>query len=65
MIETICLQGDTMSDNKTPEHFEWKMHIQESIGTLFLGILCIMLIIFWKKSEERNKSLMLELMNRR
>jgi hypothetical protein len=54
-----------MSDNKTPEHFEWRLHIQESIGTLFLGILCIMLVIFWKKSEERNKSLMLELMNRR
>jgi hypothetical protein len=54
-----------MSENKMSRHFEWKMHIQESIGTLFLGILCIMLVIFWKNSEERSRSLMLELMNRR
>jgi hypothetical protein len=41
------------------------MHIQESFGTIFLGVLCVMLIISLWKSEERNKTLMMELLVRR
>jgi hypothetical protein len=50
--------------DKEQKGFYWKMHIQESIGTFFLGILCIMLLVSLMKSEERSRTLMSELMRR-
>jgi hypothetical protein len=54
---------DETSD-KEQKGFYWKLHVQESIGTLFLGILCIMLLVSLMKSEERSRALMNELMRR-
>jgi hypothetical protein len=54
-----------MSDSNEKERIHWNMHIQESFGTVFLGIVCIMLVVFLMKSEERNKALVLELLKSR
>jgi hypothetical protein len=40
-----------------------KVHIQESLGTLFLGIISVILLIGWLRAEERNRSLMTQLPN--
>jgi hypothetical protein len=52
-------------ENIQEDRVYWKLHVQESLGTIFLGIVCIMLLVSLWKSEERNKTLMYELMGRR
>jgi hypothetical protein len=54
-----------MTEDETQHRVYWRMHMQETIGTFMLGVICIMLIVFLKKSEERNQALMLELIRRR
>ena len=34
------------------------VNVQESLGTLILGILSIILLIGWMKAEERNRKLL-------
>jgi hypothetical protein len=54
-----------MTENETQDRVYWNMHMQETIGSVLLGVVCIMLVVFLMKSEERNKTLMLELIRRR
>jgi uncharacterized membrane protein len=53
-----------MTENEVQDRVYWRMHMQETIGTFMLGVICIMLVVFLKKSEERNQALMLELIRR-
>jgi len=54
-----------MSENSQEREFHWSLQVQESFGTIFLGAVCILLIISLWKSEERYKALVLELLSRR
>lgn len=35
-----------------------RVHIQESLGTLFLGIISVILLIGWMRAEAHNRALL-------
>jgi hypothetical protein len=53
-----------MEENEPQTRIHWHMQIQDIIGTIFLGIISILLIKALIKSEERNRTLMLQWMER-
>lgn len=54
----------TSPSGQVPEE-RVKVHVQESIGTMLLGIVCIMLAVFYWRSEERHRAFMREMLERR
>jgi hypothetical protein len=62
-----CKEGKCASHEKTakPGHFNWSMRITDTVGSSFLGVLAILLLVFLVRSNKRNRELLLEVIQLR
>ena len=57
-------QGKPKKDSDGQTIF-WHMRITDTIGSVFLGILAILLLVFLVRSNKRNRELLLEVISLR
>jgi len=57
-------QGKPNKDNDGQTIF-WQMLVNDTIGSSFLGILAILLLVFLVRSNKRNRELLLEVISLR
>ena len=63
-----CKEGN--SDAKEAEKrggnpVNWNMHVTDTVGSSFLGILAVLLLVFLVRSNKRNRELLLEVIELR
>lgn len=57
-METDQVHGKQTPQVKPGIYNPVSVHVQDTLGSLILGIISIMLLIGWMKAEERNRRLL-------
>jgi hypothetical protein len=61
--EGKCAAPESESEN--PRDVNWTMSMTDTVGSTFLGILAILLLVFLVRSNKRNRELLLEVIQLR
>ena len=62
--EGKCAAPQTEPD-KNSRDINWNMRVTDSIGSIFLGVLAILMLVFLVRSNKRNRELLLEVIQLR
>lgn len=60
-----CREGKCQGKRPEKDGIFWQMHINDSVGASFLGILAILLLVFLVRANRRNRELLLEVVELR
>lgn len=66
--DCACCKKESQSKPKKAEDGQatfWHMRINDTVGSVFLGILAILLLVFLVRSNKRNRELLLEVISLR